>query len=164
MLFVVDELVRRGFVHDGALAHDVGVVGHAHGHAEVLLHQQDRLPGRLEPLDDPEDLVDDHRRQTLRRLVEEQQVGVGHERAGDREHLLLAAAQEVALVLAPLGQLGEDLEHLLERPGVGLAAASARPSSGSRPPTATEDHPPLRDEPDAQPRDLVGGRPTVPGR
>src|SRR3712207_8657887 len=41
---------------------------------------------------------DDHRRQAERGLVEEQQLRLGHERAADGEHLLLAAGHRAALL------------------------------------------------------------------
>src|SRR6185437_10802094 len=43
--------------------------------------------------DDAEDLRDDPRREAERRLVEEHELRAEHQRAGQREHLLLAAAQ-----------------------------------------------------------------------
>ena len=153
---VVYEIGRRRLVDDGALAHDVGVVGHAHGHAEVLLHQEDGLPRLLELCDHPEDLVDHHGGQALRRLVEQQQIGVGHERAGDGEHLLLAAGQEVTLVLTPFFQLGEDLEHLLQGPGILLAAGARSHGQVLGHGERREDHSALGDEADAQTSDLEG--------
>ena len=60
---------------------------------QVLLDQQDRQALALEALDHPADLADEQRRQTLRRLVHQEQVGVGHQRAGDGQHLLLAAGE-----------------------------------------------------------------------
>ena len=47
-------------------------------------------------------LLDDDRRQALQRLVEQEQRRVGHQRARDRQHLLLAAGELVALVAPPL--------------------------------------------------------------
>ena len=58
--------------------------------------------------DDPEDLLDDHRRQTHRRLVEQQQPRPGHQRPADRHHLLLAAGQRSA-------DLGAALRHPREQ-------------------------------------------------
>ena len=42
--------------------------------------------------------IDDHRRQALERLVQQQQRRIGHQRARDRQHLLLAAGQLIAHV------------------------------------------------------------------
>ncbi len=44
--------------------------------------------------------LDHQRRQTFRRFVEQQQLRVAHQGAGDRQHLLLAAGQEAALAVA----------------------------------------------------------------
>ena len=48
---------------------------------------------------------------------------VGHQRAADREHLLLAAGELVAHVVGALRQAREQREHPLERPRLARAAA-----------------------------------------
>ena len=55
--------------------------------------------------------LDDDRRQAFQRLVEQQQRRIGHQRARDRQHLLLAAGELVAHVGAPLGEAREQLVH-----------------------------------------------------
>ena len=52
------------------------------------------------------DLRDDQRREAEKRLVEEQQARLAHQRAADRQHLLLAAGQRSGGLLAPLGSRG----------------------------------------------------------
>ena len=47
------------------------------------------------------------RRQPFGCLVENEQLGIGHQGAPDRQHLLLAAGQLVAHVAPPLGELGK---------------------------------------------------------
>jgi hypothetical protein len=47
---------------------------------------------------DAPDLARDQRRQAFRGFVEDEHVGVGHQRAADGEHLLLAAGQLLAAV------------------------------------------------------------------
>ena len=47
-------------------------------------------------------LLDDDRGQAFERLVEQQQGGIGHQRAGHGEHLLLAAGELVAEILPSL--------------------------------------------------------------
>src|SRR3984893_10844877 len=60
----------------------------------VLLDNQDRHALLLGvPLDDGENLLHQDRRQTQRRLVEQQQRGAVHQRAPDRQHLLLGAGE-----------------------------------------------------------------------
>ena len=48
-------------------------------------------------------LGDDHRRETLGRLVHDKKPRVAKQRARDRKHLLLAARELAAAVDAPLG-------------------------------------------------------------
>ena len=58
----------------------------------VLLDQEHgELLSPIELADRIEDLSHDHRREAERGLVEQQQARARHQRAGDREHLLLAA-------------------------------------------------------------------------
>ncbi len=53
--------------------------------------------------DGVEDVGGDHRRQTERRFVDQHQLRLTHERAADRQHLLLAAGQKSGQQrLAPL--------------------------------------------------------------
>ena len=54
--------------------------------------------------------LDHHRRQPLGGLVEQDQVGVAHQGAGDGEHLLLAAAQASPPLVLALGQAGKEGE------------------------------------------------------
>ena len=69
------------------------------------------------------DLGAHQRRQALGRLVEDQQARIGHERAADREHLLLAARQLRAEIALALAQPREQRVHAIERPRL------ARPST-----------------------------------
>src|SRR4249919_1520330 len=70
-----------------------------HEHGETLL--------LVQVAEDSEDLPDDERRQPEGRLVEEQEPRPQHERAGNREHLLLAARERAGLLLAPLREPGK---------------------------------------------------------
>src|SRR5690606_4827863 len=54
--------------------------------------------------------------QSFIRLVEQEELDVARERAGYRKHLLLAARQRHALLLAPLREPREMCVDLLERP------------------------------------------------
>ena len=71
----------------------------------------DRPSSRTIRVSAAQQLLDDDRRQALGRLVEQQQLRVEHQRAGDRQHLLLAARELVAEVGAALG---EAREHLVD--------------------------------------------------
>ena len=63
------------------------------------------------------ELIDDHRRQPFERLVQQHQRRIGHQRARDRQHLLLAAGQLIAHVAAALGKTRKQLEDGVEIPG-----------------------------------------------
>ena len=85
------------------------------------------------------------RRQAERQLVDHQQLGPGHERAAERQHLLLAAGEVAGHLVAALLEDREQLEDL------GLRAASTcvrvladqprRPAAGSRRPSASGTRP-----------------------
>ena len=92
------------------------------GQRQVLLHQQDRQPAPLELRDHPPHLAHQQRRQAFGRLVHQQQVGIGHERPADRQHLLLAARELVGAIGRPLAQPRKQSIHLLEAPPPGAAA------------------------------------------
>src|SRR3989449_11321244 len=82
-----------------------------------LLRQQNRQPAALEGRDVLRERAHDHRREPLRRLVEQQEPGAGHQGPGDRQHLLLAAREAPAAPTGELPQLREEREDALERPG-----------------------------------------------
>jgi hypothetical protein len=62
-------------------------------------------------------------RQAQARLVEQHQRGLGHQRAADRQHLLLAARQQPGLLPGALLQDGEvAVDHLdVARDGIAVA-------------------------------------------
>src|SRR5438093_160822 len=100
---------------DTPVLHHVAVLSEPERHRGVLLGEQDgdaRLT--VHAADDLEDLVHQHRRQPHRGLVEQHELGPGHERAADRHHLLLAARDVAGLDLAPLRQPGKVAIHELE--------------------------------------------------
>jgi hypothetical protein len=66
-------------------------IGDPHERIDMLVDQQDRLPLALERVEAGPDLGADARRKPLGRLVQDKELGIGHERAADGEHLLLAA-------------------------------------------------------------------------
>ena len=59
------------------------------------------------------------RREPLERLVEQEKPRIEHQRAADREHLLLAARKLRAEVRAPLAEPREELVHARRRPAAG---------------------------------------------
>src|SRR5215813_2397715 len=80
------DLAGRPFVGDMAVVDDVGALRQRQRGGEILLHQDDGLP-RLD------EIAHDHRRQSLERLVEQDELGNADERARDCQHLLLAAGK-----------------------------------------------------------------------
>src|SRR6266853_345022 len=126
----------------------------------VLVDHQDRLAGRLERGETPPDLLAHQRREPLGRLVEDEQVRIGHERPADGEHLLLAARELAAEVVHALGEAGEECQHLGERPWVARRAAVFRERDQVLPHAEVgEDLAPFGDERDTAARDAVGALP-----
>jgi hypothetical protein len=70
-------------------------------HSGVLLGNQDRRPFAIDERQNGKDLADDARREAERRLVEQQQPRPRHQRASNREHLLLAARKHARCLVAP---------------------------------------------------------------
>ena len=96
------------------------------------------VPSRLMRRQRVVDVADDDRREAEAELVAEQQPRVGHQRAADRDHLLLAAGERRRRRVAPLGEHRETAR----RRGRGVhgprRAGRRRRSAGSPRPTATE--------------------------
>src|SRR6185436_76139 len=64
---------------------------------EILLDEQDREPLRaMELAQDADELLDDGRLDALGRLVEEDELGLAGQAAGDGQELLLATAERAA--------------------------------------------------------------------
>ena len=105
-------------VEVGASMRDL--VGHVEREVALLLEQQHADPLGPQLADQLGDERDDRRREALGRLVEDQDVRPQQHRAGDREHLLLAAAQRAGADLGAPGEVGE----ALEQPLAGLTPAA----------------------------------------
>src|SRR5215831_13146190 len=73
-------------------------IGDTDQRLDVLVDDQNGLTGRFEPREAIPDFSADERCQSLGRLIEDQQPGIGHERPADRQHLLLAARELVGHV------------------------------------------------------------------
>src|ERR1700682_1685829 len=89
-------LARRAVNHLPAIEHD-RLARERERKPRMLLDDNDRKFSRAHQLaDDFQKLMDDDRRQPFHRLVEEQELGIGHERTCDGQHLLLAARKLIA--------------------------------------------------------------------
>src|SRR6058998_1023159 len=120
------ELGRGAAPHDLALLEDVVSVGDPRQRGDVLVDHQDGLPALLEVPEAPPDLRPDERREPFRRLVKDEEPGVRHEGAPDREHLLLAAREGPAENALAAREVGKEVEDRLQRPRVPVAAALRR--------------------------------------
>ena len=83
------------------------------------------MPPDAQPLQHGHHLVDHDGGEAERRLVEHQELGLAHQRLGDRQHLLLAARQDAGQRGRPLGQHGEEIVDEVVAP-LFLAAVEAR--------------------------------------
>ena len=132
-------------------------VGKAHQALDVLVDDQDRLPPFAQAREALPDLLAHERRQALCRLVEDQEMRIGHERAANGEHLLLAAGQLVAHVVGALREAREKFEHLRRCPGIrpcGAVLGEGEQVLAHR--EVGKDLPALGHEPDAEARDAIG--------
>ena len=87
---------------DAAGLEQVGAIDHAQHLLHVLLDDQHGEAAGADALDQLEHLLDDDRREAGGRLVEQQQLRLGHQRAADRAHLLLAARHGAGHLVAAL--------------------------------------------------------------
>ncbi len=79
-------------MRDHAALDDHGLLGQAQRHLGMLLHQHQGNALLLgHPPHRRRQFLDNDRRQTLEWLVQQQHRRVGHQRAGNGQHLLLAA-------------------------------------------------------------------------
>src|SRR5579883_1639134 len=92
--------LRRHLLDDMAVVDDVDARGEAHRRGDVLLDDDDRLARLGEAAAGLEEVAHDDGGQALEGLVEEHDLGIADERAGDRQHLLLAA-REIGAAAAP---------------------------------------------------------------
>src|SRR5579885_2633499 len=101
-----------------ALLDEVDALAGFEGQRHVLLDQQHRHAVGVEGGDDLADLRDYARHQPFGRLVEQDDLGFEHHRPGDRQHLLFAAREGAAELVAPLGEAREKREQLVDQLGL----------------------------------------------
>ena len=116
------EAARLDDAVDPPVDHDRDALGNRRRDADILLDDEHRHVAFLaKPDQHLLDLRDDDGRETLGRLVHDQETRIGHQRPRDRQHLLLAAGKLAAAVVSPLGQAREGVVDALDRPGAALA-------------------------------------------
>ena len=92
---------------DAAIDHDGDVPGDRRRHADILLdHEHGHVAILAEAHQHLLDLGDDDRRQSFGRLIHDQQMRIGQQRARDREHLLFAAGELTAAMVLAFGKPG----------------------------------------------------------
>src|SRR5438105_2183732 len=109
------EIGRFGVMANGALLHDVDALARFERQRHVLLDQEDGDALAMQRIDDLVNLRDHARHQAFGRLVEQDDLGLQHHGARDGEHLLLAARQRAAGLVAPFAEHREVGEHLVEQ-------------------------------------------------
>ncbi len=132
-------LQSRGFHQpiDPAVDHDRDFFRNRGRDADILLDDEDADVAFLAEIQqDFLDLLDNDRSETLGGLVHDEQMRVEQQRARNRQHLLLAAGQLIAAIVAPLGEPRKRFVDARESSiGRGLPPASRKCSS-----TVTEGH------------------------
>src|SRR5215470_8718114 len=112
------ELTGWSFVGYVAVVDDVGAMRKGQRGGQILLHQDDGLPGVRQIIAGFDKITHDYRCQSLKRLVEQDDLGIADERAPYRQHLLLAARKISAAAFPTLLQLRKHLVDAFKRPAV----------------------------------------------
>src|SRR3989454_3646388 len=113
---VAEQLRRRPAEDDATGLHHVAAVGHPEGKVRVLLDHEHRGTAPPDVGDDLEGRLHQGRCEAERGLVEQDQPRPRHQRAGDREHLLLAARERARHLPPPISEdreLGGDALEVL---------------------------------------------------
>src|SRR5262245_12600901 len=100
----------RAVEHDAPALHHVAVVGDLERDGRALLHQQDGDAELAADLGEPAQQVLDHDRgKAERELVDKQELGPADQRAGERQHLPLAAGEQPADAVFEIAEPREEL-------------------------------------------------------
>src|SRR5580700_5503465 len=97
-------LVGASAQAETAVTHDENTVGDREGARRILLGDENRHAARSNRRQLVVDASERHRRETERWLVQHEEARPRHERARDREHLLLAAGEQSRHLTAPFGE------------------------------------------------------------
>src|SRR5579883_2740098 len=142
--------------HEPALVEYAEVARHSAGERQLLLHEQHCQSRGAQPDDDIADLMHDVRLNALGRLVEDEQGRLEHQRAADRELLLLAAREVAALAVQHAPQHGEELEDALRNTACPVAPGGETDPQVLLHRELGEDFPTLGHVADAPPRAGLG--------
>src|SRR5882757_1768666 len=112
------ELARLTGEGDLTAVEQIDVVRGRERTGDVLLDQQQADPLPAEQAEEVEDLVDHLRGQAHADLVQQHHLGVLYVRAGQREHLLLAAAHRARDLTHPLAEAGKGADSSIQRHGL----------------------------------------------
>ncbi len=80
----------------------------------LLNHQDGETDLAVEPLDGAEDLLGDDRSEAGRRLIHQHESRLPHQGSTNLEHSLLTARHRAGLLLAPLGESGEEIVDVFD--------------------------------------------------
>ena len=127
---VVLQLRGRAVADDASILQEIATAGDGEPLPGVLLHQQHADAQLLDARQRLEQLLAHERREAQRRLIQQQDVGVRHQRAADGNHLPLATAHgagELAQALGETRKQGEHALQVLRFPRMGPRRESAEP-------------------------------------
>src|SRR6266446_9193858 len=142
----------RRIMDDGAALQYHNAVGQPQNLLRVLLDDDGTGTARAgDGAERSQQFLDDDRGQPLGRLVQQQHFWIERQRAADRQHLLLAAGEQVAEMVAALFQPRKHLVDLFHGPSAGLRHRGHVLFHRQR----AEDIALLRHPADARPRPLV---------
>ena len=119
---IARQFVRDRLMHQRSLAYDEHNVGVLQHEIHVLLDEQNAQAFLLEDVDDFAELAYDQRGKTFAGFVHQQISGIAHQGPRHSQHLLFAAAEQIAAVASAFFKNGEQLVHTVECP---LATATA---------------------------------------
>ena len=104
---MIDQHRRFAFERDSARFEDIGVMGELEGTVGVLFDEKKGPSLPVKPQNDIEKGVHNDRRKAEGGFVKEENPRIRHEASSDGEHLLLAAGEAAAALVAALREHGE---------------------------------------------------------